>query len=114
MLLEYAMLDAFEGWPLVFFAVHASRKDLVRYFIENGTSPNILSPTGIPLLAFVILSDKNIDMPNMVQVMVDLGADTSVIPIVDGKGGVQCIEWMGKDRWEIEIKFDKKITDEVR
>lgn len=56
------MLDAFKGWPLIFFAVHASRVDIVGWLLDHGTDPNILTPEGVPLLAFVILSECNREM----------------------------------------------------
>ena len=60
--------------------------DLFEYCLEQGTDPNILSPTGIPLLAFVILSNRNVHINGMVRILVEHGVDTSIIPLSSGPG----------------------------
>lgn len=114
-ILREAMQDACKGWPLIFFAVHGSRIDLVDYLLECGTSPDILSPDGMPLLAFAILCKKNERAEGMVKVLLKYGADVSVIPLdLSSDFRVPALRWMGGSRQHVVGAFEKRLTQTVR
>lgn len=108
-------MDAYDGWSLIFFAVHAPRKDLVRYFLQHGTSPHIVTSHGIPLIAFVILSEANRDVADMVKVVEEYGADVTAIPhFGENSHREQMTDWMGENRWEMELRLDARLTEDVK
>lgn len=86
-ILGRAIRNAYLGWPLIFFAVQSNRPRIFAYLLECGTNTNIFTPTGIPLLAFVILCPQTTCRELMVEVLLDFGANAKLVPtnsVMDG------------------------------
>lgn len=114
-ILDAAMKDAYSGWPLIFFAIKASRVKVVRFCLENGTDPDIKSPTGIPLLAYVLMSDENQVPLEMVRVVLEGGADPTVIPMHLDEDDDEIPEWI-EERKALGIleKVEMKLTPDIK
>ena len=83
-LLELALADTYEGWPLVFYAVQGTRVNIVDYCLCKSGNPNVTTPHGIPLLAFAILTCNHESGLNIVKAILKHGADTSYLDFDQG------------------------------
>lgn len=80
-ILRKAITDAYEGWPMIFFAVQSSNYDVFSFLLETGTPVNAVAPPGLSLLAFVVLCPNNSKALEMTQLLLTRCADPRSIPI---------------------------------
>ena len=86
-----ALTNAWDGWPLIFFAVQKSSWNIFAYLLEAGTPVDIVSPPGLSLLAFVILCRDNLQALDMVKLLLQKGVDPRTVPVeVFAKTGGPC------------------------
>jgi hypothetical protein len=117
--LDIAMKDAYKGWPLIFFAVRNSRLDIFEYLLECGSSPDVMSPLGVPLLAFIVLCRHNTAPASFVKLALDFGAKKKWIPLGALRDGAQKRDnapgWM-RDHAScasIFVAFSERLTPEI-
>lgn len=67
---------------MIFFAVHGGKLDIFERLLDIGTSPDVVCPGGLPLLAFVILHDKKQHQHQMARLLLIRGANPLVIPVL--------------------------------
>ncbi|KAK0309977.1 hypothetical protein LTR01_004175 [Friedmanniomyces endolithicus] len=78
-----AINDSIEGFPAMFYVVETNDEDMIRLWVSHGGDVSVIHDMSkVPLLAFAVILDENIqtDTTLMTATLLSLGAVPNLIP----------------------------------